>query len=123
MAKQKSGSERAAWEVDFVESNLGKAEKELMKKWDVKGEATLDEIVRLVSEGYKLSVSRDPRNDTCIASLTSPQGPAGTRRKCLTGRGPDMPGAMRCLMYKHVIMFEGDWGGAGNLAGDFDGWG
>lgn len=121
--KKVAGNQRAAWEVDFIHCELSREERDAVAKWDVKYEATFDLVARLVSDGYKLSVTADRVHDCSIASITSPKGDAGIRQQCLTARGPDFFGAIRCLAYKHAIVLEGDWGEVGNAVDTQSKWG
>lgn len=120
---KKSDPKRASWEVDFVNVNLSKVQKEELFKWDVKGEVTFDAISRLVDDNYKLSISSDKAHDCVGAYLTSPAGPNGGRKQCLGARGPDFFGALRALAFKHLIVLEGDWGELDNTPDATDRWG
>lgn len=123
MASKKSGTGRAAWEVDFVNCELSKEERDAVSKWDVKYEVTFDTVARMVADGFKLSVTADRKHDCSIATFTSPKGDAGVRQQCLTARGPDFYGAIRCLVYKHAIVLEGEWGEVGNSIDASSKWG
>lgn len=119
MPGKKKATERNPWEVDFIRCELDKSSKELLHKWDVKGELTFDTISKLIDDGYKLTISKDSANDSVGAWLTSPKSPSGERQQCLGARGPDVFGAMRTIVFKHSIILEGDWGSiASNNGGD-----
>jgi len=108
MATKSSKDKRQAWEVDFLAVELDKAQKELVKKYDPKGELAWDVLSRCVLDGCKLSLVYDNRNDTCIASLTTPKVEGGPRQCCLSARGPDLLCAMRVLTYKFVVILAED---------------
>lgn len=114
MAAKSKQNTRASWEVDFVNVVLSKDQKKQLMAWDVKGEVTFDAITRLVSDGFKLSVSADRAHDCVGAYLTSPKATDGSRQQCLAARGPDMFGAFRALVFKHSIILDGDWGAVEN---------
>jgi hypothetical protein len=123
MPKSPKQPARNAWEVDFVNVSLDKLQKEQLKKWDTTGEVTSDTITRLVSDGYKLSISADKAHDCVGAYLTEPANSDGSRKRCLSSRGPDFFGALKALAYKHVIVLEGDWGDKAEHGEALDQWG
>lgn len=123
MPKKTQPAQRNSWEVDFVNVSLAKDQKENLKKWDIKGELTFDNVTRMIDDGYKLSISADKAHDCVGAYLTSPSSPNGERKRCLSSRGPDFFGALRALMFKHLIILEGDWGSAAESGEQLDQWG
>ena len=123
MVKKYSESKRPSWEVDFVNVELGKEQKEMLRKWDVKYERTFDQIARLVADGFKLSVWGDKAHDCCGATLTSPKSTDGTRQKCLSARAPDFINALKALVFKHEIVLEGDWANLDNNPDPDSQWG
>lgn len=123
MASKSSSVKRNDWEVDFVNVNLSKDQKEQLFKWDVKGEATFDVISRLIDDQFKLSISSDKAHDCVGAFLTTPNPSDGSRKRCLGARGPDFFGALRALAFKHSIVLEGDWGELDNNSSPVDRWG
>lgn len=96
--------------VDWVRCELTVQTREQLFKFDVKGEATFDTISKLVDDGYKLSVSSDKIHNCVGAYLTSPTNPTNGRKQCLSGRGPDVFGALRAVIFKHSVVLAGDWG-------------
>lgn len=123
MVKKTQAAARNTWEVDFVNVSLSKEQKENLKRWDVKGELTFDQVTKLVDDGYKLSISADKAHDCVGAYLTTPPDVAGTRKRCLSSRGPDFFGSLRALMFKHLIILDGDWGSAAESGEHLDQWG
>jgi len=121
--KKGSEKDRFSWEVDFIRCELHKANKEALAKYDLELEATFDTITRLVSDGYKLSVSSDKIHNCVGAYLTSPKSDSGARQRCMGGRGPDVFGALRCLAFKHNIVLGGDWANAQSADWENDAWG
>jgi len=108
VAKKTGESQRRDWEVDFAHIELSSADKSELAKFDVKFEQTFDTLSRANVDGWKLSISRDERNDCTISALTSPKVAGGGRQVCITARGPDLMQAMRVLAYKIVVILEGD---------------
>lgn len=123
MATKNGKDKRAAWEVDFVSVELSKEQKDMLRKWDVKYETTVDQITRMVSDGFKLSVWGDKAHDCCGATLTSPKKDGGPRQQCLNARGPDFLGALKAVAFKHLIVLEGDWGTVDNSGDPDSQWG
>jgi hypothetical protein len=110
VAQKQKKVEVQPWEVQFVQCELGKDDKDRLEKWDTGAAETIVILERLVQDGFKLSVWGDKLHDCCGASITEPVRESGDRKRCLTGRGPDFIGAMRAVAYKHAIMLDGDWG-------------
>ncbi len=114
MAKPKSKSAKSDWGVDFVNCELSKEERNAVQVWDRTFEEIMGVLIGLVADGYKLSVSFDKAHDCAVASITSPYVSAEERRQCLTARGPAFVEAVTCLVYKHSVVLDGDWGEVGN---------
>lgn len=107
--KKKEAPAKNSWGTQFVLCELTTEHKEAMKKWSVKDTELMDELDRLVNDGYKISFSRDENHDCVAAFATSPADDRGVRKYTLSARGPGMLPALRCLCYKHFIMLEGKW--------------
>jgi hypothetical protein len=123
VAKPNASGKRNSWEVDFISVELGKEQKDMLRKWDVDGSLTSDAITRLVADGFKLSVWGDKAHDCCGATLTSPKGDGVARQKCLSARGPDFFGALKSVAFKHLIVLDGDWGTLENNSDPDSRWG
>lgn len=122
MSKNRA-EKRQPWEVDFIQVELSKEQKDALKKWDVKLETTIDSLDRLIVDGFKLSVSFDRVHDCAIASLTSPKNDNGDRQQCLVARGPNYLGALRAIAFKHHVVLEGEWSGIANKYDPDSQWG
>jgi hypothetical protein len=123
MAGKTKKDDKRPWEVEFIQVELDKSQKEMLKKWDTEGVQTISIIERLVFDGYKLSIWGDKTHDCCGATITSPRGTDDSRPKCLSGRGPDIVAALRAVAYKHHIILEGDWSKYGEWDQTRDQWG
>lgn len=88
--------------VQFVNIYLSQSDTEALALWDIPADEMWAEVERLTENGYKLSLSIDWNNTGAIASLTGTGGCPIEENigKCLTARGPDVRGAMMCLLYK-----------------------
>jgi hypothetical protein len=123
MSQGRGKDKRPSWEVDWVRCELSKEQKEMLRKWDVKYERTVDVVTRLVSDGFKLTVWGDKSHDCVGVSLTTPKGEGGARQQCLSARGPDFLGALKAAAYKHSVVLEGDWGTLDNTGDPDSQWG
>jgi hypothetical protein len=123
MASKTSKDKRNPWEVDFVNVELSKEQKDMLRKWDMKYESTVDAISKLVDDGFKLSVWGDKAHDCCGATITTPKSTEGGRQKCLSARGPDFLGALKALCYKHLIVLDGVWDTLDNNSDPDSRWG
>lgn len=108
MAGKKPQSQ--GWDnIEWVTVNLSNEAKAQLKKWDVKYEATIDCLDKLVNDGFKLSVWCDARNHSIGCSLTTPKPVGVGKQKCLSARGPSMLDALRCIVFKHSVVLDADW--------------
>lgn len=123
MTKQTKKTERNPWEVDFVRCELDKTMKEKLKNWDVKGETTYDAIERLISDGFKLTITGNRDNGSVGAWLTSPKSSDEKRQQCLGARGPSFFGALRAIVFKHSVILDGNWDESVDASGSADVWG
>lgn len=111
------------YEVSFVSCELDKSTKEAVKAWDVKFEATIDAIDRLILDGYKVSISQDKFHDCTAVFMTMPDKTHKHSGLCLTARGPNYLSALKVLVYKHYNILQEDWGAVVEQAYKRDSWG
>jgi len=123
VSTKKPVAKSTGWEVQFVQCELDKSTKETVKKWDVKYEATLDGFERLITEGYKVSISRDKYHDCVGVFMTMPDGSHPSHGYCLSARAPGILDAIKVLVYKHFQILDGDWGTINNQPQSRDSWG
>lgn len=76
-----------------------------------------------MAEGLKYGVSWDASNECYIATLTG-NGMVGFNvRCCLSSRSSRFEDATALLMFKHVVMCEGNWGNFRPSTGKTMNWG
>src|SRR5690349_8697390 len=123
MASKKPTEAAKQWQQTFVQCELDKSTKEQVKKWDVKYEATLDGLDRMINDGYKVSIAKDNYNG-CVGvfcTMTDKNGP--NRDLCLTSRGPGMLDALKVLVFKHFQVLQEHWDTEVNQERRRDTWG
>lgn len=123
MTSKKPSNPPKKWDVQFVNCNLDKSTKEQVKKWDVKYEATLDGLDRMIRDGYKISVSYDSYNDCIGVFATQKQEDHPSFGLCLSARGPGLLDAWKVLVFKHFQILDGVWGTIVDQKGQRDDWG
>lgn len=67
------------------------------------------ELDEILSEGAKLSVAYDRVNESYVASLTGRLAQCCPERMCATARAGTLDEAVALIVYKHVILADGDW--------------
>lgn len=108
----------------FVDCNLDKALKQAFHAWCET--AVIDPMVKvaeLVDDGYKVSFSLDRYHDAYQAALSYQVNGHENSGLTLSGRGPDLNGALMMVLYKHLVVLEGKWGGGTQRSKDTDPWG
>jgi len=109
--RRKAAPKKAApsWK-GFINCELSPEDKITLKTTDILQtypvETTVEELVSL---GYKLSQSKDWKNDSYLASLTDNAPDSPTNGYCLTARGGTPAKAMAALFYKHFVLLEDGW--------------
>lgn len=117
------GKPQNGWESTFIQCELDKAQKDLLKAREVDVDALWGALEDLIDDGYKFSISRDDRNDCTAAFLSSPAGDDGKRKYTLSARGPGAVNALQALCYKHFEVLAGEWGTPGRDRSEKDPWG
>jgi len=93
----------------FVACELTAEDKATFKVWDVDFGDAFDLLVGRVTEGYRLSVSHNKKNDSFIASLTGSEDNGDNAGYTLSAFGKDIATAMRVLAFKDGFILEGVW--------------
>jgi len=93
----------------FVNCEMNAARKEQFKLWSPKSDDFELAVQECLSPGYKLSFSLDTYHDAYQVSwfCTAP----GDRNAgwCLTARASTIGKALLVLLFKHIVVLEGDW--------------
>lgn len=112
-AKQSNGKPSSRSNVlpsfKFVRCDLSRDQKEALIHSISEGGTTEGQAFDLVSEGYKLSISRDTKNDCYIASLSDNREGSRTRGYVLSARGASINIALCALSFKHNIVLSEGW--------------
>lgn len=98
----------------FVACELTEADKVRLKSWRTDNEERLwDRFFTAVDDGYKLSLSFDAHGNAYVASMTGKATGTGNDGMTLSGRGGTLHNAVASLIFKHEVLLERDWSGAG----------
>lgn len=112
-----------AWR-GFVDCNLDTAMKAQAKSWILQNvEDIWSKVSALVDDGYKVSFALDRYHDAYQASLSYQVNGHANSGLTLSGRGPDMQGALGMLLFKHYVVLDQDWSNGTQRAKDADPWG
>jgi len=63
----------------------------------------------LIVEGFKFSLGPDERNNCYVAALTQKRESDPHYNHCLSGRGATPAHARISLLYRHLVLAEGNW--------------
>lgn len=107
----------------WVRCDLDEGEKKHLKANAMPADQLVRAICGLVDDGYKVSVSKDVKNDCVGAFLTAPKEMYDGQNVVLSSRGPDGDAALRVLLYKHFEVLQADWGKRIQKDGTLDPWG
>lgn len=94
----------------FLDIRLNERQKDDLRGYDLEEEFPRDMVDDLVRQGYKYSLSYDPKNDTYIASLTDRLPGSAFQSTTLTGRGSTAANAHAALLYRHFVVANEEWG-------------
>lgn len=96
----------------FVNVPLNEDEKVHFRQWIVENETEIAEEISAVElAGFKFSHTWDAENDCFIATLTGNgiKKIQPTWTVAMSARGDSWFGALALVVYKHLLMCEGDW--------------
>jgi hypothetical protein len=93
----------------YIDCILSKEQKDDWKSRVYSDTEILDAFERLEDSGYRLGCSWDEYNECYSATLSPTDSNDPNAGYILTGRGRDARGAASQLLYKHLIVLDGDW--------------
>lgn len=93
----------------FVQRELSKAELAKQKAWDITPSDLLDLVTKAAEAGYKLSVRYDTFSKCQAAWLIAPEDDSPNSGRILSGRGSTAQSALKQLLFKHMVLLDGDW--------------
>ncbi len=103
--------EKSVWR-GFVDCELSSYDKAEIKKLMGNYGDAWSEVMGMVTEGYKCTLSYDDAHNTWNCSLTcQPTGMANSGLT-LSGRGGSLQASVVCFWYKHSRILQGHWGTA-----------
>lgn len=106
---KKSSAKAKSWGVTWVNYDLTVSDKERLSDKELRSHLAGFDVESLVVEGFKYSCGVDTKNSCYIASLTDKSEGSLFRDHCLTGRGATPAAARISLLFRHLVLAEGDW--------------
>lgn len=93
----------------FVRCELVKEQKAMFEAWSasLSADDLLGQLSALLDDGFKLSWGEGKQGMT--ASLSNVDGPAESRGYLLSAMAGRAEKALRVLLYKHLVVLEGQW--------------
>jgi len=111
---------RAQQDSEFVDLELSKAEKEALKDFCNTAEELDATLEGFLADETKVTFRYDERN-RCFVAFGFAAAGSENDGYILTGRGGSVTRAIRQLLYKGVVILDGDWASYHNRGGTPDG--
>lgn len=111
---------KSTGDVIFINYDLTESERAACKKWCVLLDDLDAAMVRAVEEGYRLSLKWDTFSECHAAFMLRSDEEKLNAGYILTGRGSTSAKALRQMLFKHFMLFEGDWGAWAKARKDLD---
>lgn len=93
----------------FLNYSLRADDKVWLQSHDTETELPDTALDDLVAQGYKYSLSYQEAGDCFVASITDRVETSPHHNVCLTGRGSTARNARVSLLYRHLVVCDGDW--------------
>lgn len=123
MATKKKTFQNNQFDIEFVNYELNKEQKEEARRYELDTERAFQLLEELCGDGYKISWKYDERNKCFQASLTSAAKGTTEKQRCMVSRGPDLYSAIRVSLWKHYVLFDGDWASNAPTDDEWSQWG
>jgi len=108
----------------YVDLKLDDSRRADFADWFSKtGQEAMGHVLDALIEGLVLGSRWDEANQCYLATFTGCGVSGSTERYVLTARAGDFSEALALLVYKHVILMAGDWGGFRPKTGSLFNWG
>lgn len=106
-----------AWQANgFVNLTLSEAQiKDVFKIYD-KAEKVESDMLKELSDGYKITFSFNPKTGAIVCSLSNKDTDSPNYGWILTSHAPTWFEALSISLYKHIIVLERNWGDVGAKA-------
>lgn len=95
--------------IKFVDLELTGQQKDGFREWNWRETDSLASIERMGVEGYKFGSRYDRTNGSWIVSITCAEASLPNYGWCLSARGKSFLHALSVVLYKHLIVLQGDW--------------
>lgn len=100
----------ASW-GGYINLRISEDERSDFDLWQTEEQANLSRFLESATvDGLKLSVTYDAENSAYIATFTGAGCHGDKARYCLSARSSDLNEAINLLLYKHLVLLDGDWG-------------
>lgn len=93
----------------FINVPLSSDDKSRLEDMLAQRSFPIDQILDLVQQGYKVSLSHDSKNSSFICSITDSDENSPAYKCILTGRGSSALNAWYAVCYRHMVLLKGDW--------------
>lgn len=103
-----NGSEKAEWS-GFANIDLTADDKAAINGGILDGEAVLEIMTEMLTEGHKISLSYDMQRDTVSCSVTGAYKMSKNAGLTCTSFARDVTTALLVMAYKHEVVAKGDW--------------
>lgn len=95
---------------EFINHTFSDSDKRAFKEWSVAAAKNIaDALDKLVDDGYSLSLKFDTYNDCYGAFIQTRDEKSGNYGYILSGRGRSGTSAVLGVLYRHYVLFEGEW--------------
>jgi hypothetical protein len=97
-------------QVEFINYDLTKEDKAKLHEWRATRDFSLEMLIdTIVDSSYNLSVKFDAYNH-CFGAFLTPRLPdTANAGYILTGRGSTACAAITGVLFRHFVLFEGEW--------------
>ena len=101
-------TEKAAWE-GFANINLEQKDKDAIAGGILDGDAVLEIMGDMLSEGHKIALSYDPERDTVSCAATGAYSRCKNAGLTMNSFARDITTALLVMAYKHDVVAKGNW--------------
>lgn len=108
---------------EFVSCELEDEQKKYVKAHMPEFSECVDNLDRLIRDGYKFSFRYEEKSLAVAVWLTGPSKESDNTGLVLAARGPSLHACLGVLFYKHFEVLAEDWRTAGVIGSKRDNWG
>jgi len=97
-------------QAQFINHNFTPDDKAKFKEWAASSMAQLGDIIdRLTDDGYRITLKPDDYTGAYACFLQAISPDSDNAGFILTGRSHSSSMALLAAVYRHYVLFEGDW--------------